>query len=259
MTLQLHILNATLTIHEHSLGNTSKPTSSDPAAQLQRIENLWTCLTAVQSWFNTFFCPESFPLSSYTHFSMATLTQMGHCLVGLFRLSTFEAPDIPWDRRRVRQEMDLGDIIKHIVESWEQLPIVAGIEIPRSASGKGDITKLIVDSWENVPRVASIEIPRSGGQRAGERGDTQMFEGSWFYAMKGLLVVRSCWEAKVAAMTAADAEREGGPRPEDNGTANEFGIAGSQQMGALDFGAMNLDLMDDTWIRDMLGGCDFNL
>jgi hypothetical protein len=154
--------------------------------------------------------------------------------------------------------MDLGDIIKHIVDSFEQLPRVAGIEIPQSASGRGDITKLIVDSWEHVPRVAGIEIHRSGGEKGSERGNAQLFEGSWFYAMKGLLVVRSCWDAKVAAMAAADAEREGGTGSEDNGTANEFRIPGSQQMGALDFGAMNIDMMDDSWIRDMLGGYDLN-
>ncbi|KIN06912.1 hypothetical protein OIDMADRAFT_150163 [Oidiodendron maius Zn] len=227
VTLQLHILNTALTIHEHSLSTASKSSFSDPTAQLQRIESLWICFTAVKSWFNIFFNREAIPLSCYGHFSMAILTQMAHCLAALFRLSTFEAPDIPWDRQRIRREMDLGDIVKLIVDSWEQVPQAAGIEIPH--------------------------------QPAGERGDNQMLEGSWLYGMKGLLVVRSFWEAKVAAMAAADAEREGGPGPEDNRAMNEFGIPGSQQMDALEFGAMNMDMLDDTWLRDGLGGYDFNL
>lgn len=157
---------------------------------------------------------------------MAILTQMGHFLVALFRLSTFEAPDIPWDRQRVRHEIDLGDTIKHIVESWEQVPEVAGMDA--------------------TPRL-------------GERGDGQLWEGSWVHAMKGLLLVKSCWEAKVAAMTATDAERGGGLGPEDDGAANGLGIPGLQQMDDLEFGAMNLDMLDDTWVRDMFGGYDFNL
>jgi hypothetical protein len=152
---------------------------------------------------------------------------MGHCLIALFRLGTFEAPDIPWDRQRVRREIDLGDTVKHIVDNWEQVPLVAGI-------------------------ITSSRLMR-------ERGDGQLWEGSWIHAMKTLSVVKSCWEAKVAAMDAADAEREGGPRPEDNGAVNGLDISGSQQIDSLEFGGMNVDMLDDTWIKDMFGGYDFNL
>ncbi|KAF4631334.1 hypothetical protein G7Y89_g6795 [Cudoniella acicularis] len=225
VTLQLHIFNTTLTIYEHSLSATPKSSSSDHAIQLQRIESLWVCLIAVKSWFNIFFCLESLPLFRYRHFSMAILTQLGHCLVALFRLSTFEAPDISWDRQRVRREVDLADIVKRILDGLEQAPQVAGIEMN--------------------PRLVS---EREGGQ---------LLKGSWFYVKKVLLVVKNCWEAKFAAMNAADAEREGGPGPEDNDAVNEFGIPGSQQMDALEFGAMNMDMLDDTWMRDLLGGSKF--
>jgi hypothetical protein len=228
VTLQLHILSATLCIHEHSLSATPKSASSDPAAQLQRIESLGSCLTTVKSWFNTFFCLDTFPLSCYPHVSMAYFTQMAHCLVALYRLSTFESPDIPWDRQRVRQELDLGDIFKLMADRWEQVPPAAGIEM--------------------------------GFRRAGERGDDQWSGDPWSHTRKRVLGIGNWWEAKVATMAAADAERESGPGAEENRAVNRFGAPGQQQMEALEFGAMNMDTLDDIWIRDLLGGgYEFNL
>jgi hypothetical protein len=228
VTLQLHILNTTLSIHEHSLSTIPKSTSSDPTDKLQRIESLWICFTAVKSWFNIFFSLEAFPLSCYTHFSMTVLTQMAHCLVALFRLSTFESADIPWDRQRVTQEMHFGNVIKLVVDRCEQVPSVVGIEM--------------------APR------------RVVEREDGLWPEGSWLHVMNKLLVVGNVWEAKIAAIAAADAERGDGPPPEHNGVVNGFGVHGPQQMDALEFGGMDMDILDDTWIRDMLGGgyeCNF--
>ena len=61
-------------------------------------------------------------------------------------------------------------------------------------------------------------------------------------------------------MTAADAERESGLGAEDDGAANGLGIPGQQQMEALEFGAMNMDTLDDIWMRDLMGGgYEFNL
>jgi len=222
VSLKLHILNTTISIHEHSLTTTPKSTSSDPADRLQRIESLWTCFTAVKSWFNIFLSLESFPLSCYPHFSMTVLTQIAHSLVALFRLSTFESPDTPWDCQRVRQELDFGEVIQLVVDRCEQVPSAVGIEM--------------------------------GPRRASEREDGLWPEGSWLHTMNKLLVVRGVWEAKIAAMAAPDAEREDGPGPEHNGTLNGFGVHGTQHMDALDFGGLDIDMLDDNWIRDMLGG-----
>jgi hypothetical protein len=177
---------------------------------------------AVKSWFNLFFSLETFPLSSYIHFSMMPLTQLGHFLVALFRLSIFESPDIPWDRRRVRQEMNFGDIVQLIVDRWEQVPEANGIEM--------------------VPGMAKVTK------------DGVWSEPSWFHAMKRVLVVRSLWEAKVAAMTVADADRAGGLKPEESEGVNGLGEPGMQQMDGMEFGGMNVDLLDDAWIQDILGG-----
>lgn len=111
----------------------------------------------------------------------------------------------------------------------------------------GDIVKLMADRWEQVPPAAGIEM---GSRRVGERGD-QCSGDPWSHTRKRILGIGNWWEAKVAAMTAADAERESGLRAE---------VPGQQQMEALEFGAMNMDTLDDIWMRDLMGGgYEFNL
>jgi hypothetical protein len=123
--------------------------------------------------------------------------------------------------------MDLGDTLKRIVDAWEQVPLATGIELS--------------------PRLVA------------ERDNGQLLEGSWLYGMRGLLVVRNFWEAKVTTMAAADVERKGGSELEVDGAMYDFGMPGSEQMDALEFGAMHIDILDDTWVRDILGGYDFHL
>lgn len=229
-TLQLHIFNTTLSIHERCLSSTVKM-GSDLSDKIQCTENLWICFTAIKSWCNTFFSLETFPLSTYTQFSMMPLTQMAHCLVALFRLSTFESPGVAWDRQRIRQEMDFGDIVKLIVDRWDQVPEANGIEM---LPGRRESTE-----------------------------DGQESDQPWFHAMRKILVIKNLWEhwdVKVGAMTASDAEKTDGQDPVDNGVANGIVAPGMQHMGAWEYGGMNLDLLDDNWMRDMLGGggCDFN-
>jgi len=146
---------------------------------------------------------------------------MAHCVVALFRLSTFESPGVTWDREIIRQDMDLGDVLQLIVDRWDKIPQANGIEMP---PGRVEAT-----------------------------GDGQMSEQSWFHAMKKLLVVRTFWEAKVAAMTAMNSQLANGVGQQYHSTDND-GELGMQQMDNLDFGGMNVDMLDDNWIRDMLGG-----
>lgn len=144
--------------------------------------------------------------------------QMAHCLVVLFRLSIFESPDVPWDRQRVRQELDFGELVRLWALRWENVPAAAGLDT--------DIM--------------------------GEKG-----EGPWSFTRKRFLILANYWDAKVAAMAAADAEKKGGQAMEDDGTLNGFGAPGQQPMDALDFGAVSMDSLDDVWMRDMFGGYEF--
>lgn len=141
---------------------------------------------------------------------MAILTQMAHCLGALFSLSTFESPDVPWDRQRVRQELDLGEMVKLMLGRWKGVPAAPGLD----TGGMGEKGE---DLWTLTKRSMGI--------------------GNW-------------WETKVAAAAAAaaESEREGGhdvAMGHGNGNGNEvvngFGVLGQQQMEARDFAAMNMD------------------
>jgi hypothetical protein len=115
----------------------------------------------------------------------------------------------------------------------------------------GDVVQLVVDRWEQVPEASSFEM----SPVAVEVTEDGVFsEQSWFHAMKKILVVKNFWEAKVAAMEATDSEKAGKLMSEDNGALNGIGGPIVLQMDAMEFGGLNLDLLDDAWIKDMLGG-----
>jgi hypothetical protein len=147
---------------------------------------------------------------------------MAHCLVTLFRLSTFEYPDIPWNRQRVREELDFGKIVQLIVDRFAQVPQASGLELS--------------------PRI--IHIIEHGTES----------EQPWFHTMGRIMVLRSLWEAKVTAMTLAEAEKESGRLSNDNEAMVGLGGPSMHHMEPMDFGVMNIDMSDDSWIRDMLGG-----
>jgi hypothetical protein len=72
---------------------------------------------------------------------------MAHCLVALFRLSTFESPDVPWDRQLVRQELDLGAMAQCMADRWGAVPEAAGLDIS-GLGEKGSSGTYSVDLWD---------------------------------------------------------------------------------------------------------------
>jgi hypothetical protein len=215
VTLQLHVHNAILTLHEYSLSiNRSKSISADSSNQLQRLESLWTCLSSTKAWLTTFFSLESFPLASYPLISTAIFSQLAHCLVALFRLNTFESPDVPWDRQKVKQELDLKDILKLWIERWEQVPAATGL-----------VTSMM----------------------SGEEDDI------WSFTREKILAISSWYELKLAAMSTADADKQTRQGLEENGGLNRS-MESLQQQTDMDFSTVNLEAFDDTWIGDLLGG-----
>jgi hypothetical protein len=181
----------------------------------------------VKAWFNSFFSLESFPLSCYPYISIAIFSQLAQCLVALYRLTTFAAPGILWDRQRVIQELDIADVIKLIGDRWERVPLAAGLE------------------------TRPLQV--------GVREDDRWPEDPWSHTKRKVLAIGMWWEAKVAAMTGADVESENGPRSEGDRATNEPEISGQQQMDA-EFRAMDMELLDDSWLRDLfVGEYDFNM
>jgi hypothetical protein len=148
---------------------------------------------------------------------MAIFAQLSHCLVVLFRLSTFESPNVPWDTQRIRQELDLGKLVELWAERWDGIPAAAGLET-NTMSDKGD--------------------------------------DPWSFTKRKLFGIAKWWEAregKVAAISAAEAEKDGS-HGVDHGTVDGFG---EQQMDTMDFTALSMDMFDDVWMGGLLGGRDY--
>ena len=123
--LRLHLLGLEISIHEQWL--LSSPIASN-FGQTQCMEGLWACFTAVKSFFEFMFFLDTFPLATYLFLSIGIYSQLGHCFVALFRLSTFESPHIPWDRQRIVTELDLGDVARKLVYVYDAMPTAAGID-----------------------------------------------------------------------------------------------------------------------------------
>lgn len=220
--LQLHIHATTLTIHEYSLNVAAESKSSDPASQMHRIESLWTCFTSVKSWFNLFFDLDAFPITSYPHISMAIVTQMTHCIIALYRLSTFEAPGIFWDRKIIVQELSFAYVARLMAERRKQVPLASGLEIDACFDGDKDGSLCSLNPWSQSRRKA--------------------------------VGIAHWWEAKVAAIMGTDAEGESSVDTERNGAANGTGVPGQHPVEPFEFEGLNMDMLDDSWIMDLMGG-----
>lgn len=109
-----HIFYTELAIHEASL---AKPRSavSGSIPDLQRFEALEGSLSAVKSWFDRHFSIPSFVFSGLT---FPYWCHMVHCMLKLLRLSVLDEPG--WDRRAVRNKIDLLNIADQLKVGFEQ-------------------------------------------------------------------------------------------------------------------------------------------
>lgn len=207
-TLQLATFHTIIVIHEHSLD--ACPTST---TSLERIDSLWACLSATKSWFTLFFCLDVIPLFQYPQLAMPVFNQLAHCLIVLFRLSTFESPN--WDRKRVRQELNLGETVKLMASRWEEVATAANLN-------EGGIHNIL-----------------------GPAHDPD--HGPWAYTRKKLLVVAHFWEMKLASMVQSEEGRS------TTASNNNFAVGSfdQQQMEQMDFS--NMDWLNDIWMSDYSG------
>ena len=117
-TFLLHLHNADLTIHEVAL---SKGDPND--LDFRRLDCLYICLHAIKNWFDIFL---ALPAADYVGVSMVQFTQLAHCMIALFRLSTFDWPD--WDRNLVRNYANLSMILDQLVAKFAQVKVTAGLD-----------------------------------------------------------------------------------------------------------------------------------
>jgi len=214
--VQLHKLNIVVSIHEHSLKLAhSKSTTMDPATQTRHIHNLCTCLSAVKSFFSIFSNTNNFPLQCYPYLSIGTYSQAAHCMVALFRLTTFESPNIPWDRRRVMREIDFGETIRTWLELWVRVPAAAGLEGDMPPGGVHEI------AWKNTEKI--------------------------------LMGILNFWEAKILPKMMMETDVVGDLNLPASDTQGGDGVLGTQQLEALNFADMSFDVNDNGWMQDVVG------
>jgi len=146
---------------------------------------------------------------------MPIFNQLAHCMIVLFRLSTFESPGVHWDRKRVRQELDLGETAKLMASRWEEVVTAAGLH-------EGHMEDILGPAHDPDP-------------------------DPWANTRKKLLLVAHFWEMKLASMVQSE---EGRPTAADN---SNFAFAGfdQQQIEQMDFS--NMDFLNDIWMGEYSG------
>lgn len=117
--LLLHLYSTELKVHEVVF---ARPPIVFNSPGFQRLDSLYSCLQATKSWFDIFL---GFPPASYVGFSIPIFTQMAHCIIALFRLTTFDDPI--WDRGLVRETADLSLILERIIEKHNQVKVAADL------------------------------------------------------------------------------------------------------------------------------------
>lgn len=106
----------------------SKSPLSDNSQGFHRLECLYACLNATKSWFDLFLTVLP---ASYIEFSLSVFTQLAHCVIVLYRLSTFEHPD--WDVVSARETANLLFYLEQVVKKMSSVKQAAGLD-----TGKGD-------------------------------------------------------------------------------------------------------------------------
>ncbi len=124
-----HLYSTELTINEIALSQAPIITTYP---NFEQLKCLYACIESIKSWFEVFF---AIPPIAYIAFPFSIFSQLVHCLVTLYRLSTLNDP--AWDKSGVQKTADLLLILDHVINNMEQVTILAGLD--NSDSTEGDV------------------------------------------------------------------------------------------------------------------------
>lgn len=93
----------------------------------RRLECLYACLNATKSWVDVFL---SIPSADFLGFSIFSYTGFVRCVVGMYRLSTFDHPE--WDRTIAREKMDVLGFLEEVERRFSQVKDTAGLIVSNS-------------------------------------------------------------------------------------------------------------------------------
>lgn len=112
VNILMHLSHSEIIINEASI---SKFPVLSNGPDLHRIECLYTCLRAAQTWMDVWL---RIPPEDYISCSFSMFFQFSRALVNLYRISTLEDP--AWDKCAVRETANLLEIIDRLVEQTQK-------------------------------------------------------------------------------------------------------------------------------------------
>ncbi|KAJ9296563.1 hypothetical protein DTO271G3_5261 [Paecilomyces variotii] len=151
---------------------------ADEEMSSQRLDHLYACLHVVKQFFGLFF---TIPPAEYTSLALPYLTQLSHCLVTLFRLSTLDYPG--WDKAAVKDTVDILAIAEQIATRMGQVADAVGM---RCEGAYGDpfnklgmVMQKLRSEWAvRLPEWPGMAVEQSSGElslSSMEMGDLDSF------------------------------------------------------------------------------------
>ncbi|KAK5662324.1 hypothetical protein OQA88_8230 [Cercophora sp. LCS_1] len=113
-TIRCHLYYTELAILQSSQAKRKTPSAFAP--DLHRYEGFEASLVTVKRWFEVHF---SFPIYMHVGLPFIHWCNLGHCLVTLTSLA-FEIDDPAWDRRAVKERLDIFNIIDTVIRSFDE-------------------------------------------------------------------------------------------------------------------------------------------
>ncbi|KAL6718431.1 hypothetical protein ACLMJK_004521 [Lecanora helva] len=129
-----------LVVHEVAL---SKDDHFSCSLDFLRLDCLYACLNAIKNWFSVFMI---IPPASYVGLSIMEFTQLAHCIIALYRISTFEWQG--WDHKLVRDTANLSTILTQLIPYFAQVKTDAGLD--RGVPEGRDIFSITSKTLENI-------------------------------------------------------------------------------------------------------------
>ena len=174
--LLLGLYDTEVNVYEIGL---SKMANLSHGLDFQKLESLNACLKAVKDWFDLYF---TISPALYIGFSQQTYSQLAHCSIALYRLSTFEDRD--WDRRLVQKTLDFSLVLGHIAEKFSEVKLAAKLDCDSSEdkdvytglSRKFASFKAWYDSREAVDSM-NAEVP--GTDEAMHEPSANLMDDAW--------------------------------------------------------------------------------
>lgn len=115
-----HLYSTELSINEIALSEV--PIISNNS-DFQRLESLYACLNSIKSWFDVFF---TITPAAYIGFSFLVFSQLAHCLISLYGLSTLDGP--AWDKDIVRNTANLLLILDQLANNMGRVIGLVGLD-----------------------------------------------------------------------------------------------------------------------------------